>query len=66
MKAKQDQFLILKNIRNNMPAAPRLKNRATKIAFSILGTPANIKFKRSAFQQRINKELNYQESSRIR
>lgn len=49
-----------------MPAAPRQNKKGTKIAFAILGTPANLKFKRSPQQEWVNKMLLSQESSRIK
>lgn len=51
---------------------PRIKNdnhkdsKATKIAFSVLGKPANLDFKRSPAQERLNRELLAQETSRVR
>lgn len=44
----------------------RPKGKATQIAFSILGKPANMQFKRSQAQEKANKELTYQETSRER
>jgi len=49
-----------------MPSAPRVKGKAAKIAFKILGTPANLKFKRSKEQERVNQQLLSQETSRVR
>jgi hypothetical protein len=50
-----------------MPAAPRLKNiRATKIAYDILGEPENLKAKRSKKQKRIDHQLLYQDTTRVR
>lgn len=49
-----------------MPAFPRFNKLATKIAYSVLGKPANISFKRSAEQERVNKQLLSQESSRVK
>lgn len=49
-----------------MAAAPRQNKKATKIAFSILGTPANLRSKRSAHQEWVNKMLSSQETSRVR
>jgi hypothetical protein len=49
-----------------MPAAPRRKCLATKIAYKVLGTPANIAFKRSKQQEQVDKQLNAQETSRVR
>ena len=49
-----------------MAAAPRQNKKATKIAFNILGTPANLKFKRTARQEWVNKMLLSQETSRVK
>ncbi len=49
-----------------MPAAPRSNKKATKIVFNILGTPPNLKFKRNAKQEWINKMLLTQETSRVK
>lgn len=49
-----------------MPCMPRQKNAATKIAFSILGTPANLKFKRSKAQEYVNQQLIAQETTRVK
>ena len=49
--------------RFNMPAAPRLKGKATKIAFKVLGTPANLQFKRNRVQRMINRRLVFEETS---
>lgn len=49
-----------------MPAMPRPKGKATKIAYKILGVPGPIAFKRSKEQKKINKVLLFQESQRIR
>ena len=51
----------------DMPSAPRIKNnRATKVAWKILGIPANISFKRNADQRRVNKKLVFEETQRVR
>lgn len=49
-----------------MPAMPRSKSLATKIAYAILGTPSNIAYKRSQSQEVVNQKLTAQESSRVR
>jgi len=49
-----------------MPAMPRVALKPTKIAYKILGVPANILFKRSKEQQRINKRLVFEETIRVR
>jgi hypothetical protein len=49
-----------------MPAMPRVKGLGTKIAFNVLGKPENLNFKRSKAQEYVNKQLNAQETSRVR
>ena len=50
-----------------MAAMPRVKDsKATKICFKILGTPQNYLFKRSKEQERVNRQLLFQETSRVR
>ena len=49
-----------------MPGMPRIKNIGQKIAFSILGTPANIKEKKTAAQKEIDKKLLFQNTQRAR
>jgi hypothetical protein len=49
-----------------MPAMPRVKGKAEKIAFEILGVPANMRFKRDKYQSRINQRLVFEETSRAR
>ncbi len=49
-----------------MPAAPRLKTKATKIAYKILGIPANLKSKPDKSQKKINQRLLFLETSRVR
>lgn len=49
-----------------MPAMPRQHSKATKIAYKILGVPANIAHKRSKKEQYINRRLWFEESSRAR
>ena len=41
-----------------MPAMPRIKGKATKIAYKILGKPVNIEFSKRPFDKKINKRLN--------
>ena len=50
----------------NMACAPRSNKKATKIAFDVLGTPPNLKSKRTAKQQWIDKMLSQQETSRVK
>lgn len=49
-----------------MPGMPRSNKPATKIAFSVLGTPPNLEFKRSKSQEKVNKMLLSQETSRVK
>lgn len=49
-----------------MPCAPRQNKKGTKIAFAILGTPDNLKFKRTPKQEWVNKMLLSQETSRVK
>lgn len=49
-----------------MPAMRRINKKAEKIAFKIMGKPANIAFKRDKEQQRINKRLIFEETVRAR
>ncbi len=48
-----------------MPAMPRLSGRAKKIAYRILGVPANMA-PRSTAQKRINRRLVFEETVRVR
>lgn len=47
-----------------MPVAPRWNKKATKIAFNIIGTPPNLKFKPSEKEIEINKTIIVQDSLR--
>jgi len=49
-----------------MPAMPRTSSKATKIAYRILGVPANIQYKPTKRQKRINKRLVLDETTRVR
>lgn len=49
-----------------MPATPRLKGIGKKIAFAILGTPPNLKSKKTAKQKEIDRKLVYQDTQRVR
>lgn len=44
----------------------RPNKKAEKIAFNILGTPANIKDRKSAFQKKIDNKVIYQNTSRVK
>lgn len=49
-----------------MPCMPRPSGKAKKIAFNILGEPANLQFKRTKKQRQENKELIAQETVRVK
>ena len=49
-----------------MPAMPRLPTKAKKIAYKIMGVPANISFKPNAYQRWINKRLVWEETIKVR
>lgn len=49
-----------------MPAMPRVKGKATKIAYKILGKPANIAFKRDKKEKEVNRRLIFEETTRVR
>jgi hypothetical protein len=49
-----------------MATMPRSNKPATAIAWKILGKPANLAFKRSKWQEYVNKMLISQESSRVK
>lgn len=45
---------------------PRIKGKAEKIAFAILGKPANLAAKKTERQREIDKILSYQNTTLIR
>jgi len=49
-----------------MPSMIRIPGKAKKIAYKILGVPANIASKRDAVDQKINRRLIFEESVRVR
>ncbi len=49
-----------------MPAMPRFSKKGTKIAFKILGTPENLLYKPKGKKKQIDKQLLFQETTRIR
>lgn len=49
-----------------MPSMPRLPGKPTKIAYGILGKPANMRAPRSRKQIEINKRLVFEETSRVK
>ncbi len=50
----------------NMATMPRYNKPATQVAWKVLGKPANLAFKRSKWQEYVNKMLLSQESSRVK
>ena len=49
-----------------MPGCPRKKGLPKKIAFSILGTPPNLKDKKTARQKEVDHKLLYENTQRVR
>jgi hypothetical protein len=49
-----------------MPSMPRIKGRGKKIAYKVLGVPANIVYKPSRFERWINHRLVFEETFRVR
>lgn len=50
-----------------MPGMPRIEGKAKKIAFKILGTPANLrKEARKGMGEKIEKRLEFEETVRVR
>jgi len=49
-----------------MPAMPRPKGKPKKIAYKILGVPANIQDKKSPTQKRIYHRLQVEDAQRVR
>lgn len=49
-----------------MPAMIRIKGKAERIAFKILGVPANLSSYKNKEQRRINKRLVFEETARVR
>lgn len=45
-----------------MPAMPRINNKATKIAYKIMGVPPSFAYKPTKEQKRINKKIIYTET----
>lgn len=48
-----------------MPGMPRIPGKGKKIAYAILGVPANMK-KSNKKEKRVDKQLIFQETQRIR
>jgi hypothetical protein len=49
-----------------MPAMPRYSVKGTKIAYKILGIPANIAYKPNQKERVVNKRLIFEETARVR
>lgn len=49
-----------------MPGMPRLDKRTTKIAYKIMGVPANMIIDKSKERRAINKRLLFEETQRVR
>jgi hypothetical protein len=49
-----------------MPAMPRPISKATKVAYKIMGIPANIAHKRTKEEKKVNKRLFFEETFRAR
>ena len=49
-----------------MPTMPRIKTNAKKIAYKILGQPANLAHRLTPEERFINKRLIFEESYRVR
>jgi len=49
-----------------MPSMIRPKGKARKIAYSILGVPANIAYKPTESQKKVNETLVFDETIRVR
>ena len=52
--------------RYKMPTMPRIPGKGTKIAYKILGIPANIAYRPNKFAKKINRRLIYEETDRAR
>lgn len=49
-----------------MPTMPRVRNKATQIAWSIIGKPLSMNVKKKKHQKDINKRLVFEETVRVR
>jgi hypothetical protein len=49
-----------------MPGMVRIPGKGKKIAYKILGVPANIAYRRDALQKKINRRLLFEETQRAR
>lgn len=49
-----------------MPAMPRVRGKTTKIAYDVLGKPANMQDNKTKKDKRINQRLLFEETYRVR
>jgi hypothetical protein len=49
-----------------MPSMPRVSKKTTNIAYTVLGVPSNIAFKRTKKEKEINRRLLFEETQRVR
>lgn len=49
-----------------MPQGQRMPGKATKIAYKILGVPANMSYRRTKRDKEINRRLIFEETVRVR
>lgn len=49
-----------------MPAAPRMNKKATAIAWSIIGKPAPMRFVPSKREKKVDRQLLFEETTRVR
>ena len=49
-----------------MPVMPRVNNKATKIAWSIIGKPLSINIKKKQHKKETDRRLVFEETTRVR
>lgn len=49
-----------------MPAMIRIKGKPTKIVFDILGKPSNFQNQKSTLQEKVEKRILFENTSRVR
>lgn len=49
-----------------MPAAPRMNKKATEVAWSLIGKPANMRYKPNKKEKAIDHRLLFEETTRVR
>lgn len=49
-----------------MPAMPRMSSKSTKIAYKVLGIPANMQSKKTKKQKEMERRLTAEETVRVR